>query len=213
MHIPDGFLTPQVWAPLGVASASAVAYAARRAKHDLPPEKVPLVGAMAAFIFAAQMVNFRVAAGTSGHLVGAVLAAALLGPYGAVVAMTVVLVVQCLVFQDGGVTALGANVLNMALVGAWLGWPMAAGLARLTRSRALRLTAVGLGAAVAVVLGAALCSAELALSGTVPWRVVLPVMVGVHVLIGLGEAVLTVLALALISSWRPDLVPLLASAE
>ncbi len=206
--------------PLGVASAAGVVYAARRAERELPPERVPLVGATAAFIFAAQMVNFRVAGGFSGHLLGGVLAAALLGPHAAVVAMTVVLLVQALVFQDGGVTALGANILNMAIIAAYVGWPLARALSSRAKTPAGRALGIAVGAWVAVVLGAVACALELVVSGTVPlvpegqplYKSVPLLFVGVHLPIAVAEAVLTAGALGLIYRWRPDFVPALAGA-
>ena len=117
MHIPDGFLAPQVFTPLWVAGAGGLAYALRKARQALKEKAVPLMGVTAAFIFAAQMLNFPIIGGTSGHLLGGVLAAVLLGPYAGAIVISLVLIVQCLVFQDGGLTALGANIFNMAFLG------------------------------------------------------------------------------------------------
>ena len=122
MHIPDGFLATPVWATLDVAAAPAVGYLARRAQQGLEQSKVPLLGVMGAFVFAAQMINFPVGMGTSGHLVGAALLAYTLGPAAAGVVLTAILAVQALVFQDGGVLALGANVINMAIAGMLAGY-------------------------------------------------------------------------------------------
>src|SRR3990172_7730516 len=118
MHIPDGFIDGKTAGATTALSLAGVGLALRRVKRELPPRKVPLLGLAAAFLFAAQMLNFPVAAGTSGHLIGGVLVAALLGPSAAVVVVTTVLIVQCFLFADGGVSALGANVFNMALLGA-----------------------------------------------------------------------------------------------
>ena len=117
MHIPDGFLSTPVWATLDVVSAPAVAWVARRAQRDTQDHRIPLLGVMGAFVFAAQMVNFPVGPGTSGHLVGGALLTVVLGPAAASLVLTAILVLQALIFQDGGVLALGANVFNMALVG------------------------------------------------------------------------------------------------
>src|SRR6476659_88432 len=122
MHIPDGFLSTPVWGTLDVISAPAVAWVARRAQRDTQDHRIPLLGVMGAFVFAAQMINFPVGAGTSGHLVGGALLACTLGPAAASVVMTAILAIQALVFQDGGVLALGANVLNMAVVGVLAGY-------------------------------------------------------------------------------------------
>jgi cobalt/nickel transport system permease protein len=214
MHIPDGFLAPEVAAACAVPAIGAVGYGLRRAGRELDERRVPLLGVTAAFVFAVQMLNFPVAGGTSGHFLGAALAAILLGPWMACLVMSVVLVTQSFVFADGGVTALGANVLNMGVIGALLvGGLMFAAQRVLGRagmgSRAL-LAVAGVGAWLAVVAGAVACSFELALSGTVPLGTVLPAMVGVHALIGIGEAVITVAAVSAILSTRPDVVKVMA---
>ena len=200
MHIPDGFLDGDVAVACAVPAVAAVGYGLRVADRELDDAKVPLLGVTAAFVFAVQMVNFPVAGGTSGHVLGAALAAILLGPWLAGLTMAVVLTVQCFAFADGGVTALGANILNMGVLGA-----IFAGFA-LQRTRSL--LAVGVVAWAAVMLGATAVSFELALSGTVPLGTVLAPMLGVHALIGVGEAVVTVAAVSAVLSSRPDLVAL-----
>jgi cobalt/nickel transport system permease protein len=161
MHIPDGFLAAPVWGGLWVVSAPAVVAATRRAQRDLDESKVPLMGVLGAFVFAAQMVNFPLGAGTSGHLLGGTLLAAALGPAPAIVVMTAILTLQALVFQDGGLLALGANLFNMALIGTLAGyWPW----------RALaggRFARAGLfaGGFCSVLVCALLCLAELSVSG------------------------------------------------
>jgi cobalt/nickel transport system permease protein len=154
-----------------------------------------------------QMLNFPVAGGTSGHFLGAALAAILLGPWVACLVMSVVLVTQSFVFADGGVTALGANILNMGVIGALLvGGLMLAAQRVLPHRRGVLLAVAGAGAWLGVVAGAAACAVELAASGTVPLGTALPAMVGVHVLIGAGEAVITVAAVGAVRSTRPDVV-------
>jgi cobalt/nickel transport system permease protein len=206
VHIPDGFLSLPTAAGCAVAAAAAVGLAARQVRRTLAPRQVPLMGLTATFVFAAQMLNFPVAGGTSGHLLGACLTAVLIGPWATVLVLTAVLVVQCLVFADGGLLALGANVLNMAV----LGGLVAGGLQRLLRRFRPGLQATVTAAAFAswasVVLAAAACAAELAVSGTVRAGVVIPAMVLVHMLIGVGEAVITALVLVSIAAIRPDLV-------
>jgi cobalt/nickel transport system permease protein len=207
MHIPDGFLAPEVAAACAVPAAGAVAYGLRRASRELEERQVPLLGVTAAFVFAAQMLNFPVAGGTSGHFLGAALAAVLLGPWLAALVLSVVLIVQAFVFADGGITALGANVLNMGVIGGLaVGGLMVAARRVLPQSRAALLAVSGIGAWLAVVAGAAACSVELAISGTVPLGTVLPAMLGVHALIGAGEAVITVAAVSAVLSTRPDVV-------
>lgn len=212
MHIPDGFLSPEVAAACALPAAGAVAYGLRRANRELDERRVPLLGVTAAFVFAAQMLNFPVAGGTSGHFLGAALAAILLGPWLAGLVLSVVLVVQAFVFADGGITALGANVLNMGVIGALVvgGLMVAArrvlGWVGMASSRGVLLAVAGAGAWLAVVAGAVACSFELAISGTVPLGTVLPTMLGVHVLIGAGEAAITVAAVSAVLSTRPDVV-------
>jgi cobalt/nickel transport system permease protein len=208
MHIPDGFLSPEVAAVCAVPAAGAVAYGLRRASRELDERRVPLLGVTAAFVFAAQLLNFPVAGGTSGHFLGAALAAILLGPWLACVVMSVVLMTQSFVFADGGVTALGANVLNMGVIGALLvGGLMVAARAALPRTRGAFLAVSAIGAWLAVMAGAGAASAELAISGTVPLGTVLPAMLGVHALIGIGEGVITAAAVSAVLASRSDLIP------
>jgi cobalt/nickel transport system permease protein len=207
MHIPDGFLTPEVAAACAVPAIGAVGYGLRRASRELDERRVPLLGVTAAFVFAVQMLNFPVAGGTSGHFLGAALAAILLGPWMASLVMAVVLVTQSFVFADGGVTALGANVLNMGVIGGLaVGGLMVAAQRLLPKSRTTTLAVAGVGAWLAVVAGSVACAFELAISGTVPLGTVLPAMLGVHMLIGAGEAVITVAAVSAVLSTRPDVV-------
>jgi cobalt/nickel transport system permease protein len=168
---------------------------------------VPLLGLAAAFIFAAQMLNFPVAAGTSGHLIGGVLAAVLLGPAAAVVVISAVLVLQCFAFTDGGVTALGANIFNMALVAPVAGWWIYRAAGGLTkRHDTISLAAVAFAAWCSTVLAAMCCAGQLAMSGTIAWRAAFPAMTGVHALIGIGEAFITVLILSAVRRARPELL-------
>jgi cobalt/nickel transport system permease protein len=172
---------------------------------------VPLLGVTAAFVFAAQMLNFPVAGGTSGHFLGAALATILLGPWLACLVLAVVLVVQAFMFADGGVTALGANIFCMGVVGALgSGLMLRAGRTVLPPRRTPFIGLCGVTAWLAVVVSAAVASVLLAISGTVPLATVLPAMVGVHVFIGIGEAAITVAAVAAVLAVRPDLV---AAAE
>jgi cobalt/nickel transport system permease protein len=208
MHIPDGFLSAEVAAACAVPAAGAVAYGLRRASRELDERRVPLLGVTAAFVFAAQMLNFPVAGGTSGHFLGAALAAILLGPWLACVVMSVVLVVQAFVFADGGVTALGANVLNMGVIGALVvGGLMLAARSVLPQRRGALLAVSAVGAWLAVMAGASACALELAISGTVPLGTVLPAMLGVHALIGIGEGVITAAAVSAVLASRPDVIP------
>jgi cobalt/nickel transport system permease protein len=209
LHIPDGFLSGGVALACGVLAIAAVAYALRVANMELDEARVPLLGVLAAFIFAAQMLNFPIAGGTSGHFLGATLAAVLLGPWLACLVMAVVIAVQAFAFADGGISALGANVLNMGVLGALLAGLLVAGLVKaLPHSRAALLSIVAVVAWLAVIIGAAATSVELAVSDTVPLATSLPAMLGVHTLIGIGEAVITVAAVSAVLVSRPDLVAL-----
>ncbi len=206
MHIPDGFLSLLVALSFWVLSVAVVGIALSRIRHDLRERQVPLMGVLAAVIFAGQMLNFSVAGGTSGHLVGAALASILLGPWPAVLVLTSVISVQALVFQDGGLLALGANLFNMAVAGVFIAWGIYRLLVRiLPRARASRLLA-GFTAAWASTVGSALLAAlELALSGTSPANIAIPAMGGIHALIGIGEGLITAGALAFLASVRPGL--------
>ena len=199
MHIPDGFLSGAAMATTAAASAGGLGAALRIAGKRLGERQVPLMGMMAAFIFAAQMLNFPMAAGTSGHLLGAALCAILLGPWAAVIVMSLVLIAQCLIFQDGGLLALGANIFNMAIVAGLGSYIMYRGLARVMGEGARgRAIAAFVAAWSSVVLASVACALELAASGTVPLRAVLPAMAGVHALIGIGEGAATVAVLGLV---------------
>jgi len=209
MHIPDGFVDAPTSAVAGVVAAGSVAVAARRCGEQLGERQVPLAAVTAAFIFAAQMLNFPVAAGTSGHLLGAVLAAVLVGPWAGVVCITVVLAVQALLFADGGLTALGLNVVNLAVVGCLGGWLVYRALRAVLPDRAAGVElAAGLAAFASVPLAAAAFVLEFAVGGTadVDLGRVLAAMVGTHVLIGVGEGVLTALVVGAVLRARPDLV-------
>lgn len=206
MHIPDGFLNAATLASTGAVSATGVGIAVRQVNRKLKEKQVPLMGVLAAFIFAAQMLNFPVAGGTSGHVLGAALAAILLGPWAAVLIMACVLIAQSLIFQDGGLLALGANIFNMGLVAVFVSYlSYRLGTALFGETRRVRL-ATGFSAAwLSVVLAATAASFELAFSGASPLRVVLPAMVGVHALIGIGEGLVTAAALGLVLVARADL--------
>lgn len=167
---------------------------------------IPLMGVMAAFIFAAQMLNFPVAGGTSGHLLGGALAAVLLGPYAGAVVIAIVLIVQCLVFQDGGLTALGANIFNISFIGAGGGYIIYRCIARIKNDRRGVIIGAAVAAWLSVVIASFACAVELALSGTSPFRIVVPAMLGVHILIGIGEAVITTGVVSFVLKVRPDLI-------
>ncbi len=209
MHVPDGFLDAQTSIGTGVLAAGVVAVSLRKARGELDDRTAPVAGLVAVFIFAGQMLNFPVGAGTSGHLLGGALAAVLVGPWVATLCLTVVLIVQALLFADGGLTALGTNVTLMGIVGVWVAW----GILRLGRLLLpKRLSSVPLAAAFGGFLSvpaAALAFVGLyAVGGAapIPLGSLAATMGAWHVVIGLGEALITALVVGSLVSTRPDLV-------
>jgi cobalt/nickel transport system permease protein len=209
MHIPDSFVSVPVALSTGVISTAALAIALRRSQTNLGQRHAPILGLTTAFIFAAQMINFPVAGGTSGHLLGGTLAAIILGsPWAGMLCIATVLIIQAVLFADGGITVLGANILNMALIGVWVGWLLTQTLQKLFGGSQGRLPlAAGIAAGVSVVVAAIACGIELAISGTAPVGLVLPAMTGVHILIGVGEGLITGGVIAYLANARPDLLP------
>jgi cobalt/nickel transport system permease protein len=209
VHIPDGFVNLPTSAGFGAAAAGGIWYSLRRAAAVLDDRRIPLAGLAAAFVFAAQMVNFPVAAGTSGHLLGGVLAAVLLGPWLGSIVVTVVLIVQALIFADGGLSALGLNVFNMAIIGAIGGWYLyRLVLGIMPRRDGAVPVAAGITAGISVVLAALGFTLQYAIGGEGGTAItaVLGAMVGVHVLIGIGEGLITALVVGAVTASRPDLV-------
>ncbi|HTQ29934.1 MAG TPA: energy-coupling factor ABC transporter permease [Opitutaceae bacterium] len=206
MHIPDGFLDAKTAAVAAVFSAAGLSGALYQLRRELPPRRVPLLGLGAAFVFAAQMVNFPVAGGTSGHLVGGALIAALLGTPAAVVVVSTVLIAQCFLFADGGVTALGANVFNMAIVAPVVGMAVYRVVQRLIPGLRGQVAALAFAGWCSAVAAAIVCAGQLAWSGTVAWSVAFPAMAGIHMLIGLGEGAISALVFYAVARTRPDIV-------
>jgi cobalamin biosynthesis protein CbiM len=209
VHVPDGYLDAATTAGTAVVAAAGVALALRGARRELDERTAPMAGLTAAFVFAVQMMNFPVAFGTSGHLIGGALTAVLVGPWTAVLCMTVVLLVQALVFADGGLTALGTNVTLMGLVAVVVGYGVCRLLqAVLPRTRTGVLASAGAGAFLSVPAAALVFVLLFALGGVADVGIgsVLAAMVGVHLLIGLGEAAITVAVLGAVLAVRPDLV-------
>lgn len=207
MHIPDGFLNTGVSVATGVAAVGVVGYGVYKARKELDEKTVPLMALCAAFVFAAQMLNFPVAGGTSGHFLGGVLVAVLLGPWLGSLVIALVLFMQALGFADGGITALGANIFNMALMGTILSYFIFYGIKTLLpKNKAAFLGSVAVASWLSVVLASTACSFELAISGTIPLSVTLLAMVGVHAIIGIGEAIITTAVVSVVLAARPDLV-------
>lgn len=208
MHIPDGYLSLPVSLVTGVIAIALIALSLNRVQSEYKERTVPLMGVSAAFIFAAQMVNFPIIGGTSGHLLGGTLAGILLGPWAGSLVMSVVFIVQSVMFQDGGLTALGANITIMGLIGTFGGYY----LYQFLRTLIGRNTWLGMsiGTAISswtsVVIAAGLCALMLALSDTVPLAVGLTAMLSWHFMIGIGEAFITLAVISFIWNTRPELI-------
>ena len=207
MHIPDGFLSILVSIVFWMISIMVITIAIRKTAHVLNERQVPLMGVLAAAIFAGQMLNFSVTGGTSGHLLGAALATILLGPWSSVLIMTCVVGVQALIFQDGGLLALGANIFNMAIIGSFVSYAFYSILNKVFSKFSARLPIAGFGAAWTSIFVASLaCALQLSLSGTSPANIAIPAMAAIHALIGIGEGLITVSALLFLQSARKDLL-------
>jgi cobalt/nickel transport system permease protein len=207
MHIPDGFLSVPVSLIMWVVSLVAIGFAIRRVGHELGERQVPLMGVLAAAIFAGQMLNFTVVGGTSGHLMGAAIATILLGPWAAVLVLTTVVGVQALIFQDGGLLALGANIFNMGVVGVAVSYFVYQTVRKIAGGRSWGIFAGGfLAAWFSIVIAALAVALELAISGTSPANIAVPAMAGIHALIGIGEGLITLGALSFIYTSRRDLL-------
>jgi len=209
MHVPDGFLDAPTSIATGVVAVGGLTLALRGARRELDDRTAPMAGLVATFVFAGQMMNFPVGAGTSGHLLGGALAAVLAGPWTAVLCLSTVLLVQGLFMADGGITALGTNITLMALVGVGVGWLVFTAVqAVLPRRLASVAPAAALGALVSVPVAALMFTVLFALGGTAPVSTekVLIAMVSWHTIIGLGEALITGLVVASVVGVRPDLV-------
>jgi cobalt/nickel transport system permease protein len=208
LHIPDGFLSLPVSLVCWVIAIAFVAVALNRVNLEYQERTVPLMGVCAAFIFAAQMINFPIPGGTSGHLLGGTLAGVLLGPWAGSLVMTVVFIVQSVLFQDGGLTVLGANVLDMGLIGTFGGYYLYKAIRSTVGYNSWTGMAAGtaIAAWTSVFVAAIVCAFQLAWSGTVPLAVALVTMAGWHALIGIGEALITLLAVSSVWRARPDLL-------
>jgi cobalt/nickel transport system permease protein len=209
MHIPDGFIDPKTSAAFAAASIAGVGYALRGAKRQLNEKSAPLAGLTAVYVFAVQMLNFPVAAGTSGHLLGGALAAVLVGPFAASLAITVVLLIQGFLFADGGLSALGLNIFNMSIIGVWVGY----GVFLLVRKvLPKKKSSIAIASAVAGFISVPMAALgfvfQYAIGATATYstETVLAAMVGTHFLIGIGEAVITFLTISAVIASRSDLV-------
>jgi cobalt/nickel transport system permease protein len=208
MHIPDGFLSLPVSLVTWILAISLIGVALKRVESEYQERAVPIMGVCAAFIFAAQMINFPIPGGTSGHLLGGTLAGVLLGPWAGALVMAVVFIVQAVVFQDGGITVLGANITNMGLVGTFGGYFLYRSIRRVLGRDSWRGMAIStaIAAWLSVFIASILCAVQLALSGTVPLQVAFTAMAFWHFLIGIGEAAITVVTVSFVWRTRPDLL-------
>ena len=209
MHIPDGFIDPKTSAAFAAASVAGVAYALNGAKRQLSEKSAPLAGLTAVYVFAVQMLNFPVAAGTSGHLLGGALAAVLVGPFAASLAITVVLIIQGFLFADGGLSAIGLNIFNMAILGVWVGYGSFVIIRKvLPKKKSSVAVAAALAGFISVPTAALGFVFQYAIGATATFSVstVLAAMVGTHLLIGIGEAIITFLTVSAVLASRGDLV-------
>jgi len=208
MHIPDGLLAPYVWISLLIVAIICIVYSYYKLKNQLDEKFVPYLGVFSAGIFAAQLFNFPIPGGTSGHLIGGTLIAAVFGPYAVPFILLLVLFVQAL-FGDGGFTAIGANLFNMAIIGGMLGYFLVKLIIKLLgRLDSIKryLISVGIASYISIVLSSAACALEIAASGVIPIEIVLTGMVFWHSIIGIGEAVITVAILYIIIKAKPELI-------
>lgn len=207
MHIPDGFLSILVSIVFWIISVTVIAISLRKTNQTLDERQVPLMGVLAAAIFAGQMLNFSVTGGTSGHLLGAALAMILLGPWPAILVMSSVVSVQAILFQDGGILALGANIFNMVIIGVFVSYAVYSLLTKLIKKQPLGIFLACFSSAWSSIFIASLsCALQLAISGTSPANIAVPAMGAVHALIGIGEGLITMGALAIIYAARKDLL-------
>jgi cobalamin biosynthesis protein CbiM len=209
MHIPDGFIDLKTSAAVATAGVIGVGVALRGAKNQLTEKSAPLAGLTAVFVFAVQMLNFPVAAGTSGHLLGGALAAVLVGPYAATLAITVVLIIQAFLFADGGLTALGLNIFNMSIVGVWVGYAIFLLVRKIMpKKKASIAIAAAVAGFVSVPAAAAGFVLQYAVGATATYETstVLAAMISTHILIGIGEAIITFLTVSAVLASRSDLV-------
>ena len=209
MHIPDGFIDLRTSAAFAAVSTVAVAGAVKGARKQLSEQSAPLAGLTAVFIFAVQMLNFPVAAGTSGHLIGAALAMVLVGPYAATLALVVVLIIQAFLFADGGLTALGLSIFNMAVISVWVSFALFMLLKKiLPKTKSWLVVATFVSALISVPAAAVGFVIQYAIGANATFSVgaVLNAMVGTHILIGIGEAIITALTVSAVLASRSDLV-------
>ena len=206
MHIPDGFVDIKTAVSTAVVSAGGLAIAIYKVKKFFKARVIATMGIIAALIFAGQMINFTIPGGTSGHLLGGALAAIILGPHAGAIVIAVVLIVQCFIFMDGGVSALGANIFNMAIIGVYGSFLIYMLIGKLSKSKVNFYISVAAAAWLSVVIASIFAALELGISGIYPMAVTMKAMVLVHMVIGIGEALITTAVIAFIDKVRPDII-------
>lgn len=206
MHIPDGFIDLKTVITTGVLSTGGVAASIYNVKKIFKSKVIVMMGVMAALIFALQMINFTIPGGTSGHLLGGALVAVALGPFAGAIVLSVVLIVQALVFMDGGITALGSNIFNMAIAGVFMAYLIYWMFKRISGKRWIFYSGVAVASWFSVVFASLLAALELGISGTYAIGATIKAMVLVHMVIGIGEAIITTAVIAFIDRIRPDLI-------
>lgn len=206
MHIPDGFIDLKTAISTGVVSAGGLAAAIYKVKSYFKAKVIALMGVISALIFALQMINFTIPGGTSGHLLGGALAAVVLGPHAGAIVVAVVLIVQAFIFMDGGIVAIGSNIFNMAIIGVYGSYLIYWLIVKISKSKIIFFTAVALASWLSVVIASFFAALELGISGTYAMGVTLKAMTGVHAIIGIGEAIITIAVVAFINKVRPDLI-------
>jgi len=206
MHIPDGFIDLKTAVATGALSAGGLAGAIYGVKKYFKARVIAMMGVMSALIFALQMINFTIPGGTSGHLLGGALAAIILGPHAGAIVIAVVLIVQALVFMDGGIVAIGSNIFNMAIIGVYGSFLIYWLLSKISKSRWMFFVAAGIASWLSVVIASFFAALELGISGTYALGITIKAMLGVHAVIGLGEAAITIAVITFINRVRPELI-------
>src|SRR4030065_1424808 len=206
MHIPDGFLDLKTVVTTGIVSAGGLGASIYRVKKIFKARTIAIMGVLSALIFALQMINFSIPGGTSGHLLGGALSSIVAGPFGGSIILSVVLIVQALIFNDGGITALGANIFNMAIIGVFSSYLIYYLIRKISKSKINFYIAIAVASWFSVVFASFFAALELGVSGTYAMGITLKAMVLVHMVIGVGEALITAAVIAFINRIRPDLI-------
>ncbi|MFA5015012.1 MAG: energy-coupling factor ABC transporter permease [Actinomycetota bacterium] len=206
MHIPDGFLDLKTVVTTSIVSAGGLGASIYRVKKIFKARTIAIMGVLAALIFALQMINFSIPGGTSGHLLGGALSSIVAGPFAGSIILSVVLIVQALIFNDGGITALGANIFNMAIIGVFSSYLIYYLIRKISKSKVNFYIAIAAASWFSVVFASFFAALELGISGTYEMAVTLKAMVLVHMVIGVGEAIITTAIIAFVDRIRPDLI-------